>query len=169
MSRPLIQLSLVTLALAACRYQPAPVPVRGSPGDIASLAGTWEGEYSSDESRRSGSITFTIRAGSDTAFGDVAMIPAVGAPLVAADAATHVHLQHVRAPELLRVTFVSVSAGLVEGALEPYVAPDCSCVVTTVFRGTAAGDRLTGEYVTQGDNGLRQRGRWSMQRRTSGS
>jgi hypothetical protein len=168
MSRQLIPLSLVALVLASCRYQPASVPVRGAASDIAALAGTWEGEYSSDESRRGGSITFTIRAGSDTAFGDVAMIPGVGAPLVAADAASHVHLQHVGAPDLLRVTFVSVSGGLVEGALEPYVAPDCKCVVTTVFRGALTDGRLTGDYVTQGENGLRQRGRWSLRRRGSG-
>jgi hypothetical protein len=150
--------------LAACRYQPTPVPLHGSVSDVAALAGAWEGDYSSADSRRGGSITFSIRPGVDTAFGDVAMVSTTGRPLIAADASTRSHAQHVRAVELLRVTFVEVSDGLVEGELEPYVAPDCSCVVTTVFRGAVTGDRIEGTYVTRGAQGLRQEGRWSMRR-----
>ena len=52
-----------------------------------------------------------------------------------------------------------------EGSLEPYVAPDCNCVVTTVFRGTVAGNQIQGDFVTRGESGLRQEGRWSVTRK----
>lgn len=156
--------ALLVGLLTACHYQPTPVPLHGSRSEVAALAGTWEGDYSSADSRRGGSITFAIRAGADTAFGDVAMVATGGGPLVAADASMRSHAQHVRSVELLRVTFVEISDGLVEGELEPYMAPDCSCVVTTVFRGAVTGDRIEGTYVTRGPLGLRQEGRWSMRR-----
>lgn len=152
--------------LWSCAANPAPVIMQGSRTEIASLAGDWDGSYGSVESRRDGSITFKVRAGSDTAFGDVMMIPdASGVRIMAEDAQTRAHEAHASAPEFLRITFVHVSDGVVEGALEPYVAPDCRCVVRTVFRGTIRGDGIAGEYVTRGDGGLRQTGTWSVRRR----
>jgi hypothetical protein len=152
------------VALAACRYDPSHVPIEGRTEDIARLAGTWEGEYSSVESGRTGSITFTVLAGQDTALGDVLMVPAVGDPYRAADAHLPEHREHVRSPELLHIRFVRVDGGILRGELEPYVAPDCRCVVTTVFRGVLTGDRIEGQYVTRGP-GVLQEGRWKMVRR----
>src|ERR1044071_4399138 len=110
-------LSVIALAalLAGCRYQPSPVPLIASAGDISALSGDWSGEYSSVQSGRSGSMTFTIRAGSDTAFGDVLMTPRRGAGIRAADANTLEHARHETLPELLKVTFVRVSGGILEG------------------------------------------------------
>jgi hypothetical protein len=153
------------LALASCRYNPSPVPIEGSVSDIAHLAGTWDGDYSSVESGRSGSITFTILAGRDTAFGDVVMIPEHGQALTAADAGTSAHQLHEQSAQLLRVTLVRVQGGTIRGELEPYIAPDCHCTVTTVFRGALNGDRVDGQYVTRGPNGLLQEGRWKLERR----
>jgi hypothetical protein len=153
------------LALAACRYTPSTVPMEGSPRDIARLAGTWDGEYSSVASGRTGSITFTIAAGKDTALGDVVMIPEHGQPLHAADAETWKHREHARSSELLRVTLIRVDGGVLRGELEPYIAPDCQCHVTTVFRGGLNGDKIDGQYVTRAAGGLVQEGRWSVTRR----
>ena len=72
--------ALVSLT-AACAANPSPVHVAGATSEIDRLAGEWTGEYTSVETGRSGSITFTLRAGSDTAFGDVVMIPRALAPL----------------------------------------------------------------------------------------
>ena len=159
-------LSVIALAalLAACRYQPTPVPLIASAADISALAGDWSGEYSSVQSGRSGTISFTIRSGKDTAWGDVLMTPKRGAGIRAADANTLEHARHESLPELLQVTFVRVSGGMIEGTLEPYTAPDCQCVVTTVFQGTLKGNQIDGQYVTHGSMGLRQDGVWSMQR-----
>ena len=54
---------------------------------------------------------------------------------------------------------------LLRGELEPYIAPDCECVVRTIFRGVLEGDRVEGEYVTRSDGGLQQEGRWYVTRR----
>src|SRR2546426_8162305 len=63
-------------ALSACTpTPPPPVPLAGTAKDVAALAGQWEGSYASAATGRSGSISFTLSAGSDSAFGDVIMIP----------------------------------------------------------------------------------------------
>src|SRR5439155_426315 len=78
--------ALVTACAAA--HQPR-VPLAGTAGDPAALAGQWEGSYSSAATGRSGSISFTLSASSDSAFGDVVMIPrGWGRPLQARDGAT---------------------------------------------------------------------------------
>ena len=63
------------LLLAACATSQSAVPVIGPAGDVSALTGEWAGDYSSNASGRSGSITFTLRAAADSAFGDVVMIP----------------------------------------------------------------------------------------------
>ena len=155
--------AMLAFVAAGC-FQPSTVALQGTPGDIASLVGEWRGEYASAESRRSGSIMFTIVAGKDTAFGDVMMTPDMGEPVVAADARTGIHRAHASAPDVLRARFVAIDGNVVRGELEPYIAPDCQCVVTTVFRGVLQGDRIEGAYVTRGDGGLQREGRWYVAR-----
>jgi hypothetical protein len=95
----------------------------------------------------------------------VLMTPQFGQPLRATDAGTRMHEEHVRSTELLTVRFVRIDGSAVRGILEPYIAPDCQCSVTTVFRGTVTGDRVEGTYTTRGPNDLVQEGRWSAARR----
>lgn len=164
--RGLQRLAAVSAILtAACTYAGTPVPMRGGASDIGALAGRWDGEFWSDESRRNGSLLFTIRAGTDTAFGDVVLTPTAFESVTAADAkeGDPVHLRHSRAPEVLRIHFVTVRAGVIQGEIEPYIAPDCKCVVVTEFLGTVSGDVVEGTYTTRGP-GVRQEGRWSMRR-----
>jgi len=161
--------ALATIALATllggCRYQPTPVPLQAEPADILALAGTWEGTFQSAQSGRSGSFTLEVRAGKDTAFGDVVMIPHGGQAFTAADVDSPAHVQHSPSPQVLRITFVRVFGGMVEGTLEPYIAPDCQCVVTTVFQGIQNRNTVNGQYVTHGAIGLRQQGEWNAERR----
>ena len=157
-------LVLAVLGVVGCRYQPPPVLLHGTPPEIAALAGDWSGEYSGAQSGRAGSISFRITAGRDTAFGDVAMIGNAGQRPVAADDARN-HLAHARSADVLHVTFVRVAEGRVSGALEPYTAPDCQCVVSTTFSGTLRGDVVDGTFVTRGASGLEQSGRWRVTRR----
>src|SRR5213596_221876 len=70
-----VPIVLLPLALSACGASRSPVPLVGGSTDISALTGEWAGEYSSAESGRSGSISFTLRAAGDSAFGDVVMIP----------------------------------------------------------------------------------------------
>ncbi|HEU5217255.1 MAG TPA: hypothetical protein VFU23_01250 [Gemmatimonadales bacterium] len=154
----------IGLAALACRYRPQPVPVWGERADVAKLAGEWEGEYSSTESRRTGSITFMITAQGDSAFGDVLMpVPAGEEALRPIDPA-QAHLTHARSADLLSVQFVTITGGRLRGELEPYIAPDCECVVRTVFTGTVTGNTIAGTYLTTTPWGGRQEGRWRVAR-----
>src|SRR5213083_915249 len=75
--------AVLSFALTACGASRSAVPVVGTATDVSSLAGEWAGDYSSAESGRSGSISFTLRSAGDSAFGDVVMIPSAwGRPLV---------------------------------------------------------------------------------------
>lgn len=163
MWRSLVVLTLI-FGATACRYQPTPVPLLGERADISALQGEWSGEYTSLDSRRSGSITLTIRAGTDTAFGEVVMTAPSGQAVRAADD-PRVHSTHSPSTDVLRIAFVRIIGGMVSGELEPYIAPDCRCVVTTVFQGTARSNSVNGEYFTRDAGGLRQQGTWSAARR----
>jgi hypothetical protein len=159
--------TLFALALTGCRYQAPAVSLQGDDTDISVIAGRWSGEYAGVQSGRSGSILFTVQAGKDTAYGDVMMTPQLNQALRAADHGSAAHGQHVSSPDLLRVTFIRVRGGSVEGSLEPYIAPDCSCVVTTVFRGRLAGNEIKGNFETRGASGMLQTGTWSVTRKAS--
>lgn len=152
------------LLLAGCSYNPSPVLVHGAAADIAALGGSWEGTYVGKQSLRSGTIQFMIRPGKDTAFGDVLMENGAESQLVAVDAATGEHYRHARSPQLLMIHMVAIHDGLVEGILEPYIAPDCQCIVNTVFRGRRAGEEIAGDFTTRGPFGLLQSGTWSVRR-----
>lgn len=161
-------LAVLATQLIACRYAAAPVTLQASPSDIEALAGRWEGTFSSVQSGRTGNIVFTVTAGKDTAYGDVLMIPEPNewsTPITAADVATGEHARHSSSSELLRISFVRVRAGFVEGALEQYTAPDCRCTVSTTFRGTLQANSISGDYVTIGAYGLRQTGEWRVTRK----
>jgi len=160
----------IVLALAAvtgCAGKPAAVPVQASSADMRGLAGRWEGQYNSNQTGRGGSIVFTLKAGTDSAEGDVVMIPTgtnrpimregPGRPPFTASGAT---------PEVLTIRFVRIEGGRVSGALDPYRAPDCDCVVVTTFIGDVTGDRIKGTFSTRG--GQRREpvtGDWEVRRR----
>jgi hypothetical protein len=74
------------------------------------------------------------------------------------------HMAHARSADVLRISFVRVAEGQVTGVLEPYVAPDCQCRVTTSFTGTVKGDTIEGTFATRGPEGLEQTGRWKVSR-----
>jgi hypothetical protein len=168
--RTMAAMAVSFATLAACRYNPTPVPLEASAADIEALAGRWEGTYQGQQSGRSGNIVFIIKAGKDTAYGDVLMFAESAGRIqrvIAADVSTGEHVRHSPSSDLLRVSFVSVHGGVVEGALEPYIAPDCNCTVTTVFRGAVEGNSIRGEYLTTAHHGLRQTGKWSVKKSTA--
>jgi hypothetical protein len=160
-----LTLAALLAPLAGCHYKPTPVPLQASSADISALAGKWEGEYASNQTGRTGSITFIVQAGKDTAYGDVVLIPAISnVPITAADAPSGAHWRHSANSQLLRITLVRIRAGMVQGVLEPYVAPDCTCLVTTTFRGSIHGEAIEGDYLTTGEYGLSQTGKWRVTR-----
>lgn len=133
------------LVLAGCHGVQPPVPVAGN---LALLAGQWDGDYGGQESGRTGSIAFTLAAGADTAHGDILMVPRSwevpptsrpGDP----DART------TPAPQPIAIAFVRAADGFVDGRLAPYRDPECGCLLTTTFRGRlVAPDRFEGTFVS---------------------
>ena len=158
---------LVALALLAmgCRTRLDPVPVAGVHTEVDQLMGEWDGSYSSNESRRSGTIFFQITAHGDSAYGDVLMPVAAGTVGPRPVDMLAGHEQHVRSTELLSIRFVRVAGGAVQGELEPYIAPDCDCVARTIFYGKVEGNEISGTYLTTTDRGT-QRGEWRVRKVT---
>ena len=153
---------IVVLAIG-CTTSTAPVPVEGP--NVAALAGHWEGDYESEATGRTGTIVFDLVAGEDHAHGDVVMIPrgstnayrpaprptgeGTGAPATA---------------EILSIRFVRAEGETVNGTLDPYWDPDCSCEVTTTFVGAISGNRIAGTFTSMRTAG-RVTGTWKATRR----
>ena len=147
-------LALGSLAVAGgCASTNPQIPVNGEDPQITRLAGEWLGDYRGLESGREGTIEFDLGVGRHTAEGQVMMKPAgatgAGVPL--------------------RIKFVQVMDGRINGKIEPYMDPQCSCKVETEFFGDLRGDRIHGEFVTRalGNPNAEQFGLWSVSRSDS--
>ncbi len=157
---------LSALTLGACGASRSPVPLVGSSNDVSALAGEWAGDYSSAESGRSGSISFTLHAATDSAFGDVVMIPAgLGRPLVPWRGENMTGAAQVPTPTVLTIRFVRVEQGHVSGTLDPYADPQTGSRLITTFSGELKGNTIAGTYTTRLPSGGTQTGRWTVQRR----
>jgi hypothetical protein len=143
---------------------PIPIPVIGTRADIDSLAGEWRGEYGSVETGRSGTITFTLSTGRDTAYGEVIMIPA----------GYNVRVEPVdlrigeprNTPRLLTITFVRTGERTVRGSLDEYLDPECQCPMRTSFSGAFTGpNSLGGTFESQTSHSpVLLRGEWTAKR-----
>lgn len=153
--------AIVGLIGLGCAWQGTPVPVAG---DLAGLAGDWEGTYSSVETGRSGSITFALIAGTDSATGDVWMDTPQSQEIQTQDrmrpSAPRPHTS-----EALRIAFVRSAQGRVSGKLEPYRDPVTGEPLVTVFQGRLRGDEFRGTYLTRNESSGRvARGEWRVRR-----
>lgn len=156
----------LALTLSACGASRAPVPLVGQSADVSALTGEWSGDYSSAESGRSGSISFTLRAAGDSAFGDVVMVPAaLGRPLTPWREQNAAGSNQAPSSTVLKIRFVRVEHGHVSGTLDPYADPQTGARLLTRFSGELNGNTITGTYTTQLPSGGEQTGQWSVQRR----
>ena len=138
-TRIVVIAALLGVLLCACAAVELKLPVRG---DASVLAGRWEGEFASLDARRRGSIMFDLRAGRDTAYGGVLLVPAELERQHPQDKRGGTHV----APELISIRFVMVRDDLVRGTLEPYRDPVCGCRMHTVFNGMLKGSTIEGTY-----------------------
>ena len=151
------------LLVAACAIRPSPVHVVGTQREMAVLTGEWSGEYSSAETGRSGSISFSLKAGTDTAFGDVVMVPRSMAPSTS-DPRSVTAMPST--PRVLSIAFVRVATNVVSGTLAPYPSPDCGCMLSTVFHGSISGNRIEGTFTSAHSDQMapQQKGTWWVTR-----
>ena len=167
-SVPVAALGALFLACTAARQ--TPVPLVGAARDVAALEGQWDGSYSSAATGRSGSISFTLTATGDSAFGDVVMIPrGFGRPLQAwSNAAAPAGVAPPR-PAVLTINFVRVAEGRVTGTLAPYADPETGVQLFTAFEGQLRGDVIEGTYTTRAGRGGgdSQTGEWKVTRKKS--
>jgi len=157
---------------AACGWRRTPVPVISETGSVEALVGDWSGEYSSEETGRSGSIMFQLASAKDTAYGDVIMVArAPHGPMVTGSEHGAVPMAPVqKSSEPLTIRFVRMTGGAVSGTLAPYTDPECGCRVITTFSGRFA-DAYTieGTYDTRGTSfgHTPSGGKWKVTRQTS--
>ena len=166
-ARSTIETVVTSALLVACSSAPPPlVPMVGAAGDVATLAGQWGGSYSSAATGRSGSISFALKAGGDSAFGDVIMIPrGWGRPLQAWNGQGSAGAEPRPRSAVLTINFVRVAGGRVTGTLAPYADPETGAQLVTTFAGQLTGDRIEGTYTTRGGSAEAQTGQWQVTRR----
>ena len=150
-------------ACSSSSSNPAPtVAVGGGKSDVSALSGKWVGEYSSEATGRSGSITFEFKSGK-VGRGDVLMVPKGGfAPAPAGSDPSKTM------PQVLMINFVNAEGGVLTGTMDPYTDPSCNCEVQTTFVGEMHGDTIEGTFTTT-PNGAAPitTGRWKMTRQKS--
>ncbi len=136
-----------TLAIVGCTFRQPEIELTSSDFDLNPLVGEWRGSYSSAETRRNGTIAFTLRAAESAASGNVVMLPRVDSSFEANHAPVDPSVTNTR--EVLTIHFVRKEGSNVVGTLDPYRDPGCACQVTTTFQG-AFRDRGTieGIYTT---------------------
>jgi len=166
-TRPLATLT-VALLTGACASAISRAPAQGTASDISQLAGEWQGDYNSGATGRRGLIAFRLRAGADTAEGDVIMQSrGVNDPTIPDNTAVPWEsLRTQRQP--LSIRFVFVRANEVSGVLDPYRDPDCGCTLTTTFHGTLSGNTIEGTFRSEGEtiSHVPQSGQWRVKRVT---
>lgn len=163
--RRVLLIALFAVSSARCTSTPAAVPIEATPAEISTLAGHWEGEYSSPATGRLGSIVFDLTAGEDHAHGDVLMVP-VGStdPYRPSRRPGGDGPGPADAARLLTIQFVRAENGELSGSLDPYWDPACNCEVTTRFVGHVRGDTVEGTFTSERAAG-RVFGTWSAIRR----
>ena len=163
-----LHLCVLAFAGSACAMNPAPVPVVGDSWSITDIAGEWTGEYRGTNNNRTGSIYFKLAAGRDTAFGDVVMAPRLSLNGAYTDHSPIVPRVPKDRPRTLFIRFVRVENDRVSGVMDPYLSPDCDCLLSTAFSGVRRGDRIQGTYVTQHRecDMPPERGTWWAERKT---
>ncbi len=158
---PLKTLVGTVLLGAGCHWQGTPIPVSG---DTRMLQGDWEGTYVSEQTSRTGSIMFQLKAGADSAYGDIVMIPSQGEEVGPARTPPTIETSR-RTPRVLRISFVQCSGGDVTGLIDPYQDPDTGEWVYTTFEGRLTGDELAGTFSSAYKGGVhRLAGTWSVKR-----
>lgn len=150
MSRSLL-IAAAVFAATACGYRPNPIPLAASADDLTAMQGEWYGSYTNTQSGQTGSISFSLEAGANIAYGEVVMRPRVENKPISrslnADGDRIEVMQTV--PEIITISFARIEDGRISGKLDSYRDPACGCVVATTFTGSLRSpSTLEGTFVT---------------------
>jgi hypothetical protein len=148
--RPALIRGLLLGYLAGCNpvSPPSPVRLEGDPADIRRLAGTWQGEFLSNETARIGKIFLELRAESDTAYGKITFNRVV--PITTcSDMSRPQAPTSVVVPVVLRLGGLATSGRGVGGWIRPYRDPDLACWMDTWFEGRLRRDTLRGTFYSR--------------------
>ena len=133
--------------------------------DLRALEGCWSGEFRNERTGRSGTISFTLPPGRDTAYARVALPGAVPAPACGDALSQATSSGDAGGTLLLRLTWLGVEAGRVGGWLAPYHDPEAGCVMDIWFEGSAWKNRIEGSYFARPADGASLRiGTWEVRR-----
>jgi len=155
----------LALFLTSCTSAPPPVvPVLATAPAATALAGKWEGEYSSVQTQRSGTIRFQLAAQSDSAFGDVVMLPKRTPHHTSQNEVSTAPVANPPA-QTLSINFVIATGDSVIGQMDPYEDADGSTLLTR-FAGLMRGDRIAGKYFTRNlRTSETSTGEWNVRRK----
>lgn len=157
--------SVLTLG---CALRAPKTEVSADNFDLAPLVGNWTGEYGSEDTGRTGDISFILRAGEVAAFGRIEMVARESENTIVTPIGPMVNGSlAIPASQLLRIHFVRKEGNRVVGLLDPYIDTGCACRVTTTFQGAFIDGRtIEGTYNTISDElaHVSPGGRWKVTR-----
>jgi len=139
-----------TVFAIGCGLRAPRTEVTADDFDLAPLVGNWTGEYSSEETGRTGDVSFILRAGEVSADGRIELQAREPENVVVPADRLMVNGRFA-APsrQLLTIHFVRKQGNRVVGLLDPYTDPVCACRVTTTFQGAFTDGRtIEGTYNT---------------------
>jgi len=153
MRRFAVALSVIAVGVSGCSSSPPPGPsvaMEGTKSSLSQLVGRWEGEYSSVQTGRSGSIVFEFKKGETQGHGDVLMWPKGSKAPIAPSPTGQLSEEQLRTmPQMLAISFVEATGGYLTGTMDPYIDPDCQCEVRTTFAGSIDGDQIVGQFTIE--------------------
>ena len=147
----------------ACARQTPGIQLASSDFDLDALVGQWRGNFSSNQTGRTGTIAFTLRAGESAASGNVVMLSKPDSLLTPEEREM---MANVPDRTVLKIHFVRKEGGQLNGLLDPYTDPDCACKATTTFQGKFSdAQTIEGTYTTvHSQPGDITGGRWKVTR-----
>jgi hypothetical protein len=163
----LIRIMIISILLiGGCQTAKKTVNIYGESVDLKLLEGEWKGEYSSEDTGRSGTIEFLLMAEEKKAFGDVLMIPrSAKEPYHPVGYRDKIKLDP-NFPEFLTINFVEIEGGKVMGELAPYWDPEMRRRMSTSFEGVLHGDTIEGTFESRIDQSpIYFTGQWKVFRK----
>ena len=142
---------------------PAIKEVSGTEFDVAQLTGTWEGNFSSTVSQRSGTITLELNQAGKREVGSILLQYQKQHPKVHAPKGHNVKKTGTYTKtKPLSVEFIAIEGGKISGNVTPYADPVFTRkTVFTTYEGIVTGNRIEGTYTTRvGQNGNSFTGSW---------